>query len=859
MKPWSHIRKTMAWVFVATSVCIAQQARTIDGNSVYCANDSGKTLCTDDGGKTWHDSEYFEKKPMHSKGSGAPPPVSEPAYRKLIPPIHFGDHNDKQQSLPIDAPVPGAAADIQEIVAAVIINGRPGDEFAHFAKNGRGHLYTTPDIFSKARVKQPVSPSFHLNGRDYYSLNSIPGLTYTFDAQKQTVLITVDAGQLLENVLAFHREPRLPPAVPVPGMFFNHDIEFSHAQGRSVGSGLLETGFFSGAGVLTSRLVSRDFGDSSKFERLDTQFIKDFPARRTTLTIGDATSSTNIWGRQVYYAGVRWASKFATDPEFVPYALPSLRGQAAQPSTIDLYVNNIRTMSQPVDAGPFSIPTIPVMTGQGNIQLVVTDVLGHQQVIDASYINATQLLRKGVSDYTYEAGTLRRGFGLTSDQYNSVFAEGNHRYGVTDNLTINGRGEVLPTNQTIGFGSDYALLPFGLVSSGFAVSHSDAGGGGLAYLQFQHRARAFGYSARAQITSSTFRQLGLIPGERPSRIIAQAQISRAVRNYGSISIGYLHKEDRMFVGNIQAFPYIPTFNALTPSVSIRVGRRAFLSATYNYAPSVPNGNSAVMALVIPLGARRSITGAGTVQNSGSTTSTEYTQQLPVGTGYGYRVRNTTDTATRVDAGFSYQNEHGTYDVEAAQAQGQTSFRLTERSSVLWMQNEWGTSRWLNDSFGVIEAPGVKDVRIYANNQYVTKTNGRGFAIVPTLVPYDRNVIRLDDTGVPLDLQMDLGERTVAPMPRSGVLLRFKAAQIGGALIQLQTTDGTAVPLGAQVRVNGADTPYQVAFRGEVFVDDISFPANLRVSWDDHVCFANISVKPSNEPLPKIGPVVCEVK
>ena len=110
----------------------------------------------------------------------------------------------------------------------------------------------------------------------------------------------------------------------------------------------------------------------------------------------------------------------------------------------------------------------------------------------------------------------------------------------------------------------------------------------------------------------------------------------------------------------------------------------------------------------------------------------------------------------------------------------------------------------------------------------------------------------------MNVAVDLAERTVAPMPRSGVFLKFTSAKIEGALIQLGQPDGTPIPLGAEVRVDGDPTAYRVVLRGEVFVTNIVFPARLSVSWSDHKCSAVISTKPVAEPLPKIGPVTCEV-
>ena len=97
------------------------------------------------------------------------------------------------------------------------------------------------------------------------------------------------------------------------------------------------------------------------------------------------------------------------------------------------------------------------------------------------------------------------------------------------------------------------------------------------------------------------------------------------------------------------------------------------------------------------------------------------------------------------------------------------------------------------------------------------------------------------------------------MTRSGVLLKFKTTPVEGALIQLRTPDGLDVPQEAEVRVNEGPTTYRVALRGEVFVTDISFPARLDVTWDDRICTATVAAQSTNELLPRIGPINCEVK
>ena len=166
------------------------------------------------------------------------------------------------------------------------------------------------------------------------------------------------------------------------------------------------------------------------------------------------------------------------------------------------------------------------------------------------------------------------------------------------------------------------------------------------------------------------------------------------------------------------------------------------------------------------------------------------------------------------------------------------------------------SRQLNQSFAVIDAAGAPGVNVLANNNFVARTDRRGLAIVPSLPAYNLNTIALDDSSAPLDREIDLAERTIVPMARSGLLVKFNAEKISSALIDLVTETGDEVPVGAHVTVEGNAGSFQVALHGEVYVPTIQSPATLRVSWDGVTCQATVSAPQSKEPLPRIGPVQC---
>ncbi len=817
---------------------------------LYCTNETSVLLCSDDGGQHWYDPSHFAGKYRNAwliEGravSGRIPLPEQPEEAGGNPP----DHNPKPE-----VPV---STEPREVVLGVKINGHVASDFARLIEMPDGKLYAAPDLIRQWRLKVPESGGVSYGGATIYSLDKLSGLKWQVNSAEQMLGLTIAPSAFTQTVLsAFSREP-VQADKTTPGLFLNHELVFSHLDRNSALAGLFEAGFFSPLGVATSRFAARDFTNAIAPVRLDTKLVREFPNLMATLTIGDSFSAINPWARQVTYGGIRWASDFSTQPAFVPIVLPNLAGQATQPSTIDIFVNGVRTSQQRVDPGPFAINNVPVLTGQGQVQMVVTDVLGQQQIITQSYISARELLRPGVNEYTYEAGILRRNFGVVSSQYGSLFLEGQHSHGFTDRFTLNGRVEASGSQQTGGIGAEFGLWPFGIIGGGVAGSRSDLGPGALGYVLVQRRARLLGISGTLQVASSTFQQLGMAQGERAPRLQAQFQVSEALGSRSSFSVGYLRQENRSFVNAIQAQK--PDFSGITTAYSIRVGSRVYLTAAANLSHSFKNASSVTLGLIIPLGGRTIASANSNIQQNGAQNSTvQYTQQVPIGTGYGYRLRTDIADQNRYDAGFTYQTNNGTIDLEAAETGSQVSSRLTETGGLIMMRGQVIPSQWLNSSFAVVQVPDQSGVRVFANNQYIASTSWRGLAVLPVLAPYNKNTVRLDDQGVPLDRGIDLDEKTVIPMSRTGAFLKFKAQRMTGALFELVNEKGDPIPQGAEVTFDGVTTVYTVALRGEVFIPEVKFPARLQVRWAEQSCVATVDSNQSGEPLPRIGPVTCK--
>lgn len=745
------------------------------------------------------------------------------------------------------ASIAGAATpdpnDSRTMLLAVRINGNPVDDAWQLVRAADGY-HATAEAFAAWRLRLPPGEPVKMQNRMVYPLR--PPVRTTFDPATQTLAIDAPAAAFVSTTL--DAAPAVTAYTPSPpGAFLNYDVQATRNQSANGLGGAVEVGVFGKLGVVTTTALARAASGKPEIVRLQTVFSRDDPVRATTLRVGDSVGAASAWGRRVYFGGVQWGSNFSTRPDMVLLPLPSLHGEAVQPSVVDLYVNNVLTTRREVAPGPFTVNQVPIVTGAGEVRMVVRDVLGREQVVNLDYYLSPELLRRGLHEFSWEGGARRENLGIASNDYGPWFASTTHRYGVSDRLTMDGRAEVQEGLAAVGAGVVYRVASLGTIAGGVAGSASRPGAGGRGYAQFQHLTRRWSLSGRVEGATHGFRQVGMAEGELPPAFGAQVFASVSLPSRQTISAGYVrtnHRGDRPDI-NLGTLGY---------SVQLASGVSATLTAFRPFAGDSTWG--AGVTLSYSLDARRFLSG-GVSRNDGHTIGTLQLQQgLPTDTGFGYDVRAQAGETNAFGARLLYQNDYGNYGVEASGWGRQLNFLAGASGGIVTMGGHTMLARRVQDSFALVEVPGSPGVDIYSNNQRVATTNRSGVGLVPNLLPYQRNTVRIDDRGLPVEMELDLGERTVVPHARSGVLVTFAAKRNSGATLRIVTDDNEWMPLGSEVRSGDTATAYHVARRGEVFLPEISYPATVRVVHRGRACSFTVTQPESRDALPRLGPFKC---
>jgi P pilus assembly protein, porin PapC len=228
--------------------------------------------------------------------------------------------------------------------------------------------------------------------------------------------------------------------------------------------------------------------------------------------------------------------------------------------------------------------------------------------------------------------------------------------------------------------------------------------------------------------------------------------------------------------------------------------------------------------------------------------------LPAGEGFGWRLRGS-DHGMR-QAELAYQHRYGTYSAEVAQLQGRTGERINVSGGLGAIGDTVFLSRAIDDSFGMVRMPGYPDVRVYSENQEIGRTDASGILIVPRLLPYQRNAIRIEQGDLPFDAEFTALAQDAVPFARSGVVIDFAVRPARGALLRIVQESGAPVPAGARVQIDGQDRTFFVALDGAAYVAGLSANNRAVVSWHDRACALDFDLPAGDDPQPRLGTFVC---
>lgn len=750
-----------------------------------------------------------------------------------------------------------------ELQLEVSINGQPTRLIGAFVLDTQNRLSTTREELTALGLIMPGTgpPDAAI------FLDEIEGLTYRYDDIKQAVAIAVP--EKLRLAKNYSAQPLLDEVTPESstGLLLNysafsqvtHDFENS-VTGINGGSLSLEARAFLPLGTLSqSGLVgTTTFSDATAL-RLDTIWSYADEANARSWRVGDVTSGGLAWTRPIRMGGAQVQRNFSLRPNLITMPLPSFSGSAALPSTVDVYVNNVKTYSQAIEAGPYHIENLPVVTGSGRARVVVTDSSGRKTERESEFFTSPDLLRQGLFDYSLDLGVARRDYGTESFTYgDEPLALASLRYGLTDWLTGELHAESDLTLVNGGFGFAAGLDSFGEVTAAFAVSNSEDGLGGQFFAgwntQFDRlhvsasMRRTFGdYEDLASITAGDHgsnSEIGLNP-----RAIDQVSLSYGFPDFqASAGIGLVHIEeengDHTLIGSGSLAKSFGNSLSLYASGFLEAEQGGnyglFAGLSYTFGNSLSASSSTSLS-------NESVTGVASLARSRNGAAPG---------GYGWRVSKGEGDNRFTSADASYQSDAGLLQAGAFQQGGGASLSMAMDGSVVAAGGGVFLGNRIDEAFAVVDV-GAANVPVRLENRGIGATRSNGKLLVTGLKAYQKNKISIDIANLPVMADIPKTETRVVPRENSGVTVDFGIKTISSAAIVIVTDgEGKPLPAGTSVTLKGNDEPFLVGFDGEVYMTGLAAGNEFESAANSVACTGRFDFAPASDEQQVIGPVKC---
>lgn len=704
-------------------------------------------------------------------------------------------------------------------------------------------LYIQSADLAKLRLKANSAQPLQLGDSRFYSLTKLNGVSMEFNKQRQHVDLKAEPAAF--NVYQTSYQHKRTEPDQYTGVYLNYDVQTQHSDALQSQAALLQFTAFSGTANFTHRSVYNN-ANASSLLRLESVFIFDQPDKTSRLYLGDSINEPGSWGRAVQFAGIRYASEFSLHPGFITYPLPSIQGEAALPSSVDILINNVSQHQQNVPPGPFELQQFPTVTGSGEMQLQVTDLLGRTETYVQPFYIASQLLAPGLTAFSYEAGWIRENYGLVSNDYGQPFISGTYRRGLNNTLTAELRSELSDNHAAAGTSVSVLLADYAVAELSLAGSKTDQATGLLLRTGLSRQSPAFSFSFYAAYADKTFRTLGQPLSQ--ARLHNEFGISAGTQIFdtGNLTAAVIHR--KQWAGE--------DFSLLSVNYNHRLS--GTLNAAFSASKSLTNSKDYSVGLTLSLSFGQRDSGQLSIrrEQQHSRKQVQLQRNLTMGDSFGYRALAESAQQNWLNSELQWQRSHGLYRANVSSYDGATAARLSASGSLIWLDDSVQRARWMANSFALVDVGEIEGVNVMLENQIVAKTNSDGKALITGLMPYDQNYLSIEHNKLPINTSVQSLQLNVTPAYYAGTVARFKLRQGQNAVITLLLPDGTPVPAGAKVRINQQISTFPVASKGKTYLEQLPYSATLHVSWRNKQCRAQLNRPATTEPLPDLGIIYC---
>ncbi|WP_321783907.1 fimbria/pilus outer membrane usher protein [Burkholderia pyrrocinia] len=678
----------------------------------------------------------------------------------------------------------------------------------------------------------------------------IPEASAAFDFSEQNLTLSIPQASLARQARGYVSPDQWDSGVPIAMLGYNFNLYGSKTSGNST-----QTQGYLGlnGGINIGNWHFRHDGSyswssrgNSRYQDISTYIQRDLPSLSSQLVIGETYTSGELFD-STQFRGVRLSSDDRMLPDSLRGYAPVVRGVANTNAKVAIRQNGVTLYETTVAPGPFEIDDLYPTGYGGDLNVSVTEADGSVHTFAVPYAAVPLSLRPGISRYSFVAGALRNPQGSSSP----LFAQATYQRGLTNLVT--GYGGV-----TIAEGYASAMLGAAFNTSfgafGADVTHAMTSIPGMK--RFNGSSVRVSYSksiartntdiAIAAYRYSTSGYFGLNDAMRARDTVRDGGFLDSVwrqRNRASLTLSQrLGEKGGQLSVTASTADY---WNRSGSDVNYSVGyNNAYRNISYNLSATRQRSLGGEMStlyyvsVTIPLGRSRPTTVSGSVTHDtrGRTqVQTRLSDSLGADNALSYSLNvnhasGSGNSSTDGGADVTYRARFAELSASGSASADYQQGSIGVRGAMVAHKGGITLSQPLSETFGIIEAPGAAGARV--TNASGVRVDGRGYAIVPYLTPYNLNTVELDPKGISMDVELKETSQQIAPRAGAVPLLKF-ATDTGRALvIKARQANGTPLPFGAAVYDESGKDLGVVGQASRIFARGLNDKGRLTVKWGD---------------------------
>lgn len=614
------------------------------------------------------------------------------------------------------------------------------------------------------------------------------------------------------------------------------------------------------------RYSNNDTSSDTQWNNIRTYVQRPIPQLDSQLTLGETFTDSTLFGT-MSFRGVKMATDQRMWPESMRGFAPEVRGVASTNARVVVSQNGREIYETTVAPGPFVINDLYSTTSQGDLNVEVIEANGSRSTFTVPFSAVPDSMRPGVSRYNAVVGESRDFTNI--DNY---FTDFTYERGVTNQLTANS-GLRLAQDYTALLVGGVLGTPIGAFGLNTTYSHAkvenDETQNGwrmqATYSQTFNQTGTTFSLAGYRYSTKGYRDLNDVFGVRSTqknggtwdsttykqRSQFTTSINQTLGNYGQLSASASTSDyynDTQRDTQLQ-LSYSNSYQDISYNLAISRQRTVYTSTQYNWDDDTTNetttryGNTeniATLTVSIPLSignknqylsmsASRNPKSGNSYQTSLSGTAGER-NTFNYSVNAGYDDSNISSSSNNWGANVQKQFPNATVNGSYSRGNNYTQYGVGARGAAVIHSKGMTLGPYLGETFGLIEADGAQGATV--RNAQGARIDNNGFALVPSLTPYNYNTVGLDTKGINRNTELKENQGRVVPYAGAAVKVKFDTLKGYAVLIQTQTNEGEGLPLGADVYNSKNEIVGMVGQGNQIYVRVKDDKGSLYVRWGE---------------------------